>query len=77
MVDIEQRALGPLEEDTPTGGEGLVEVRGGVGHKRCQPRRVLAVLAVDRIGIERFRLGIECLQHAILVPDNRLDPVSK
>ena len=66
MIEVEQRALGTLEEDVLAGGEGRLDERGRV-HDPVAERRAPGQRAfVERLEVERLEVGQRGSQRVLL-----------
>ena len=76
MIDVQQRALGALEEDPLAGVHGVQQVGGGVGHEGPQPLGITLVLGIDFRGVQRGAVGRSrgAAEHLVLRPHDLVDP---
>jgi hypothetical protein len=72
VVEVEQRALGSLEQDALARGEGLVDEERGVRDERPQPPRVALVAGGDVLEGERL-VVVHALQPDVLLGEGGLD----
>ena len=77
MIDVEQAALGGLEEDRLPVVPGAVQEVGRVRDVGPQALAQGQVFVAEAVGVERLRLGREGAQQAVLARDDRPQPLAQ
>ena len=77
MIDVQQRALRPFEQQPLAPRQRLVQPRRRVADKRPQLLGVLKVLVGDVPGVERLEIRQHGGQQPVLVVDDPVQPLAK
>ena len=77
MVDVQQRPLGPLEQQLATLADGVMKPGDAVGDVRPQGLGVTEILVRDLVRIERPEVGQHRPEQTVLVGDDPLQMIPK
>ncbi len=77
MIDVEQAALGRLEQDALAGLQRLVQQARRVGDVRPHLLGVAEVLVAQRVGVERAGVRRQAAQQAVLARHDGAQPLAQ
>ena len=77
MIDVQQRALGPFEQQAAAFVQRLVQPRCRVADERPQPLGIAQVFVGDGPGVERREIREHRPEQPVLVIDDPRQPVAK
>ena len=77
VVDVQQRALGALEEHPLVGLDRVEQIGRGVGHVRAEPLGIAAILVENLLRIEPIAARAEAVEDFVLRLGDQLDPAAE